>query len=156
MQRINRRRWGIIAACFLSVAPLLVSRAGESFKTDYFKGKVVPLADVLKRFGIKLDPDANATWMTLVAVDGKVYPLIKDSGSRMFFKDKRLLNRPMRLTGKLVDGTHLLQVVNVHSVRDGVLHDVYYWCEVCTIRAYEDKICECCGAPMELREVPVK
>jgi len=32
-------------------------------------------------------------------------PLVKDDGSRMFFKDKRLLDRPMRLTGRLVEGT---------------------------------------------------
>jgi len=157
MQRLKLRRYGIVAACLLSVVPLLLTRADDvAFKTTYYNGKVQPLADILKQSSIKLDPDAGPTWLALVAADGKTYPLIKDSGSRMFFKDKRLLNRPMRLTGKLFDGTNLLQVVNVHSVKDGTLHDVYYWCEVCTIRAYEDKICECCGAPMEFREVPVK
>jgi len=151
------RRGGILAVCLLCIAPLFLTRADDvAFKTTYFVGKVVPLADVLKRSGIKLDPDAGPSWLALVAADGKTYPLIKDSGSRMFFKDKRLLNQPMRLTGKLFDGANLLQVVNVHSIKDGKLHDVYYWCEVCTIRAYEDKICECCGAPMEFREVPVK
>jgi len=34
---------------------------------------------------------------------------------------------------------------------------VYYWCETCAIRRdYPEKgVCECCGGPMELREVPL-
>ena len=94
--------------------------------------------------------------VALVTDDGKVYPLIKDTGSRMFFKDKTLLNRPMRLTGRLHPGSQMLQVINVHSYKDGKLHDIYYWCDICTIKAYENVICECCGAAMDFREVPLK
>ena len=94
--------------------------------------------------------------MALAGEDGKVYPLIKDEGARMFFKDRRLTGRPMRLTGRLVAGTNLLQVVNVHSVRDGRLHEVFYWCDICAIRGYEQTQCGCCGDPMVLREVPVR
>ncbi len=35
-------------------------------------------------------------------------------------------------------------------------HDIYYWCDICAIKRFEKKECECCGAPMELREVKVK
>src|SRR6516164_3982459 len=87
---------------------------------------------------------------------GKVVPLIKDGGARMFFKDKRLLNRPMRLTGRLLPGSHLLQVVEVQSVHKGELYEVYYWCNICSIRRSEGGQCECCGGPMELKEEPVK
>jgi hypothetical protein len=93
--------------------------------------------------------------LALVTDDAKIYPLIKDDGSRMFFKDARLLNRPMRLTGRLFPDTHLLQVLEVHSLRQGQLHELYYWCDVCAIRRNEKNACECCGGPMELREVPV-
>ena len=74
----------------------------------------------------------------------------------MFFKDGKLLNRPMRLTGRLLPGSQLLQVVEVHSYLDGQLHEVYYWCDVCSIKRFEKKKCDCCGGPMELREEPVK
>jgi len=125
-------------------------------KTEYFKGKVVALAGVVEKFGSKLDPDAAATWFALAGDDGKIYPLIKDDGARMFFKDPRLLNRPMRLTGRLLSGSQLLQVVEVHSYLKGELHEVYYWCDICTIKRFENKNCDCCGAPMALRETPVK
>jgi hypothetical protein len=74
----------------------------------------------------------------------------------MFFLDSALLDRPMRLTGRLLPKCNLLQVVNVHSIKDGTMHEVYYFCDVCSIRRSEKKKCECCGGPMELREVPLK
>jgi hypothetical protein len=152
-------RLGLVVALTLGLAPVYLSRAQEKappLKVDFYKGKVVPLADVLSKQGAKLDADAAPHWMALVADDGKVYPLVKDAGSRMFFKDAKLLKRPMRLTGRLLPGSALLQVVNVHSYVKGQLHEVYYWCDICTIRGYEAGICDCCGGPMELREVPVK
>jgi hypothetical protein len=131
-------------------------RAPGPLKTQYYKGKVVPLAKLLEKQGAKLDQDAAPHWLALAAEDGKVYPLVKDDGSRMFFKDERLLNRPMRLTGRLVPGTGLLQVVDVHSYKGGKLHEVYYWCDICSIRGSELHKCDCCGGPMDLRETPVK
>ncbi len=85
-----------------------------------------------------------------------MYPLLKDDGSRLFFLDKRLQDRPMRLTGRLHPETRMLQVVGVHSVVKGQLCEVYYWCDICSIRRAEKKACDCCGGPMELREEPVK
>jgi hypothetical protein len=150
-------RLAVALALSAAMVPFLATMAGNAkSKNEEFKGKVVPLADILNKAGAKLDADAAPHWLALVTDDGKIYPLIKDTGSRMFYKDKRLLNRPMRLTGRLVPGSQLLQVINVHSYKDGKLHEVYYWCDICTIKAYENVICECCGAPMDLKEVPVK
>ena len=151
------RRSGIIAA--LAVAPILMGvtqGAQKADKLETFFGKVVSLADHLGKAGIKLDADASPYWLALITEDNKVYPLIKDTGARMFFKDNRLLNRPMRLTGKLIPGTAMLQVINVHSVKNGEIHEVFYWCDICTIRTSELDICDCCGGPMELREPPLR
>ncbi len=149
----------IVLAVSAGWLPLLT--AGDTKKSPDAKdvqltGKVVPLADLLAKFGSKLDADAAAVSLALVADGGKVYPLIKDDGARMFFSDKSLQGRPMRLTGRLYANSNLLQVINVHSLKDGKLHDVYYWCEICIIKRYEKGKCDCCGYPMEFREVPVK
>jgi hypothetical protein len=148
------RRLGLVAALALALSPLYA--APPAVKTSYFKGKVVPLADLVGKVGTKLDADAAPQWLALVGDDGKIYPLIKDDGARMFFKDNRLLNRPMRLTGRLLPGSQLLQVAEVHSVRNGALNELYYWCDICSIKRYEKKLCDCCGGPMELREEPVR
>jgi hypothetical protein len=120
-----------------------------------FKGKVVPLAEVTEKAGLKLDADAAPHSLVLVADDGTIYPLFKDDGSRMFFKDPKLLNRPMQLTGNLISKSHILQVVEVHSIKGGKLRSVFYWCDVCSIKRFEKKTCDCCGGPMRLREEEV-
>ena len=158
MNPILYRRLGIVIALAGSL-PVMLCRAQEgpaAFKTQHYQGNVVRLETVLAKSGVKLDADASPSWLALAADDGTVYPLVKDAGARMFFKDPVLLSRPMRLTGRLVGKTNLLQVVNVHSYRQGKLREVYYWCDICAIRGYEKTACGCCGAPMELRETEVK
>jgi hypothetical protein len=148
---LRYRRLGITAALAVALLPLL--RAAEPApKAQFFKGKVIALATYFEKQGAKLDRDAVEQWYALAGEDGKLYPLIKDEGSRMFFKDATLLNRPMRLTGRLIGDGPFLQVFQVHSYHNGQLHDVFYWCDICTIKRFEKKDCECCGAPMELRE----
>jgi hypothetical protein len=155
MRRVRLYRLGLCLALVLGVgsAALGVGERGPAAKEQPFAGKVIPLTDVLKKAGVKLDADAAPHWLALVTSADKVYPLVKDDGSRMFFKDSRLLNRPMRLTGRLVAGD-FLQVVQVHSVINGKLHEVDYWCDICSIRAFEPGKCACCGGPMALRELP--
>jgi hypothetical protein len=149
------RRLGLWAALLFAVSPVLFAAPPAAMNAE-FEGKVVPLAGVLEKAGAKLDADAAPYWLALAADDGKVYPLVKDEGARMFFKDARLLNRPMRLTGRLLAEGRLLQVVDVHSRVKGELHEVYYWCDICAIRRREKQTCDCCGGPMELKEEPVK
>jgi hypothetical protein len=152
----RKRRLALGATVLLGLSPVLAAAGPAATQTEYFKGKVVPLAGILEKQGVRLDADASPSWLALVSEDGKIYPLIKDDGSRMFYLDRRLLDRPMRLTGRLVPSSQLLQVIAVHSYLKGELHEVYYWCDVCSIRRNEKRICECCGGPMELREEPVK
>jgi hypothetical protein len=156
---LSKKRAAIVAAVALGFVPVCFTRADNNppvTKNEFYNGKVVPLGTLLDKHGAKLDADAVPYWLALAADDGKIYPLIKDAGARMFFKDAKLLNRPMRLTGRVVPGSTLLQVVGVHSYLKGKLHEVYYWCDICTIRGYEAGICDCCGGPMEFREVPAK
>jgi hypothetical protein len=159
MKSINHRRLTLCITLALACAPAAMGVHGQdkgNVKTQAYAGKVQPLAPLLDKQGAKLDADAAEHWLALVAEDGKVYPLIKDDGSRMFFKDKTLLNRPMRLTGRVIPETQLLQVVGVQSMVKGQLHEVYYWCDICSIRTYEPGKCGCCGEPTVLKEEPVK
>src|SRR5262245_42199110 len=109
MRRVTSRRLAVCAALAFCAGPLLIAAPREE-KRETFTGKVVPLADLVEKAGGKLDADAAPHWLALVTDDGKVYPLVKDAGSRLFFKDRALLNRPMRLTGHLLPGSQLLRV----------------------------------------------
>lgn len=154
----SRRRAGVLLALASTLVPLGGVRPDDvpALKTETFRGRVVPLAVLLAESGVKLDPDAAPAWLALRGEDGKVYPLVKDAGARLFFKDARLRDRPMRLTGRLVPGSQLLQVVAVQSYRGGALQDLYYWCDICTIKSHDPDVCGCCGGPVELREEPAR
>jgi hypothetical protein len=153
---MNARRLGVLTACAASLLPLLAWARPADDKVETFTGKVLPLADLVAKSGSRLDGDAAPHWLALVTDDGKVYPLVKDTGARMFFKDPALLNRPMRLSGKFLPGSQVLRVISVRSLKKGEPCEVYYWCDVCAIRRSEKDICECCGGPMRLVEEPVK
>ena len=145
----------VLGVCLACVAG--TTSAEPEAKTVQLEGKVVPMAGLLEKFGSKLDAEAAPHWLALVTNDGKTYPLIKDDGSRLFFADPHLQNRTMRISGRLFQDTHLLQVLSVNSVKNGQLYEIYYWCDICSIRRNELlKKCDCCGGPMELREEPVK
>jgi hypothetical protein len=147
-----RLRLGLLIAVVVALTPFLFAVEPKDAKTETFTGKVVRLDKLLEKSGVKIDPDAAAVSLALVTDDGKVYPLVKDDGARMFFKDARLLDRPMRLSGRVLGPGGMLQVTTVQSVIKGVPHEVYYWCDICSIRRTEKQLCDCCGAPMELRE----
>ncbi len=156
---MTRVRIGLLAALGFALLPLAGGWAGDKKavdKNEFYKGKVFRLADLLAKQGTKLDADAIPVTLVLQAEDGKLYPLVKDVGSRMFFTDAKLLNRPMRLTARRTPNSDFLQVINLHSIINGKLHEVYYWCDICTIRRTEGGACDCCGAPLEKREEPWK
>src|SRR5579871_350137 len=95
------RRLLLSLGCLAGLAPLWAAGPAELVT---FEGKVVPLADLVAQAGGRLDADPHS--LALVA-DGKVYTLVKDVGARPFFKDKALLNRTMRLTGRLLPGSQV-------------------------------------------------
>lgn len=148
-------RAAILCAVLIAATPLFwrpIDAASEE-KPTTFTGKVVLLKEVIEKSGSRLDRDAAPVLVGFV-VDGKAYVIIKDDGGRRFFKDERLLNREYNINGRLVGGT-MLQVLSVQAIKDGKPYDTYYWCDICAIRRTEMNDCDCCGAPLELREEPI-
>ncbi len=148
------RRRALAAACLFGLLPL--ATAGGPKRLQTYAGKVVRLADAVAKDGGKLDDDASPHWLALSADDGKLYPLVKDDCTRLFFKDPALLNRPVHLTGHVIPGSTVLRVTLVRTVHDGREYEVFYWCDICSIKRGEKNACECCGGPMALREEPVE
>lgn len=151
---VFQRRLGMLLALGFALLPLSIGAQKKDAKNEYWTGKVVRLADVLKKDNVKIDGDLPI--LVLQTDDGKLYPLLKDDGSRMFFKDAKLLNRPMRLSARKIPNSDFLQVLNVKSIVKGKVHDVYYYCDVCAIKRFEAGPCDCCLAPLEFREEPWK
>ena len=148
---------GLAGAALLSLHPRawLSAQPGNTALT--LEGEVIRLADLLKKEEIQLDPEAAPFALALRTRDGKILPIVKTLGSRALFQDGRLLNRPVQVRGRIPAGPGILVIERFYTLKNGIPHEVYYWCETCAIRRdYPDKgVCECCGGPMELREIPL-
>src|SRR5262245_48821136 len=132
MSPTRSRRVALGLALAFVAGPLLFAEPAKD-STVQLSGKVMTLREFVEKQGAKVDADA-ATILVLVTDDGKAYPLLKDAASRMYYTDKALRGRPMRLMGRLLPGSQFLQVLEAQSVKNGKPHEIYYWCDVCSIR----------------------
>ena len=103
------------------------------------RGDVVGCTDAAGNFG-------------LVSPDGKRYRFLSSDTSTAMFTDPRVRQRELQITAKLLSGDSL-EIVTVQSIRDGKLYDIYYFCELCNVRAYAPGPCPCCRAELEFREI---
>lgn len=87
--------------------------------------------------------------------DGKYYTLLRTSLAEALFVDERLHEKDLVITGRVFPRTQLLEVTRFLSIRDGVLHDLYYYCDTCYIRTVAPGSCDCCQAPVVLIERPL-
>jgi hypothetical protein len=87
--------------------------------------------------------------------NGKKYSLVHVITSRALFEDANLRAKDLEVTGQL-DAAGRLEVIQTRSVKNGKLHDVYYWCETCHIRSPYGGDCWCCFQPFEFKEVPMR
>jgi hypothetical protein len=119
-------------------------------KPQVFTGKVATPAAMKGRAA------AKPTTLELTADDGTAYTIPEDDASRLLFVDGRLRDRPLCVTAVKAAGKNRLQVIAVQVVKDEVVYDVDYWCEICQITANCPGACVCCGDPLEYRERPAK
>jgi hypothetical protein len=87
--------------------------------------------------------------------DGKYYTLLRTSLSEAMFVDERLHEKDLIINGRVFPKTQLLEVIRIRSIRDGVVHELYYYCDTCYIRAVAPGNCDCCQAPVVLIERPL-
>jgi len=120
------------------------------------RGKVVCLAEEMHDlYQVEL-PTGHAHLYGFKTEDGKYFTLLRNKYSEALFVDKRLHEKELILKGRTFAKTQLLEVNVMRSVRNGVTNDLYYYCEVCSIKAVGPGKCECCQDPVELVEKPLE
>ena len=87
--------------------------------------------------------------------EGTYYTLLRTSLAEAFFVDKRLHEKDLIINGRVFPNTQLLEVIRFSSIKDGVVHELYYYCDTCYIRAVAPGDCDCCQAPVVLIEKPL-
>ncbi|MBI4471627.1 MAG: hypothetical protein HY646_03100 [Acidobacteria bacterium] len=86
--------------------------------------------------------------------DGNIYSLKRSLTSESLFVDERVRAMDLELVGRL-DADKVFDAIQIHSIHDGRVWDVFYWCDTCFIRSTAPGPCFCCRQPFELRESPI-
>lgn len=110
---------------------------------------------VAERLGISLLDPAMSSIVAFQTDDGRLLPILPTEAGLFFYKDERVRDRPMRVVGRWHEDASALEVIDRYVLVDGKPNEIYYWCEICSIRMYHLKECDCCQGPIELREHPV-
>jgi len=112
------------------------SRRARPARTERFEARWVPLADLVAEAGSRLDPDAAPyCWP---AHGNCSVPWSRTAGPACSSRTA-LLNRPMAPDRPFCCGrVGVLPVTAAAHLVKGRPHDLYYWCDICSIRGGED------------------
>ena len=119
------------------------------------KGTVVCLAEEMRtHYNVELFKTHEHLY-GVKTEDGKYYTLLRTSLAEALFVDERLHEKDLLINGRVFPKTQLLEVTRFSSIKDGVVHELYYYCDTCYIRAVAPGNCDCCQAPVVLIERPL-
>jgi hypothetical protein len=143
----------LLAFGLLAGGPL--ARASDSTPQMELKGKVVCLPELMNRlYGVEL-VEPHQHLYGFQADNGELFTLLRTKYSEALFADDRVRAKQLLLKGRVLPKSHLFEVSRIRSVRNGVVYDLHYYCNVCNIEAVSPGRCECCQGPVELVEKPL-
>ena len=99
-----------------------------------------------------LVPPADGQQLQLALTGGGTVDLELDEGLELTMRDPQLAKRLWELRGQHQDGGRFA-VEKIFTVKDGELHRVTYYCEICHITTHEPGPCMCCQGVTDLREL---
>ena len=117
---------------------------------DRYKAEVPPVHDHMLGLKVEAKNAAGAKGPTSEAF--AYLTILRTPLSDALFADERFRRRTLRITGRRFPGTTLCELSRFQWFKEGKLFDVYYWCEVCSIRGVNPGPCACCQGKVELRE----
>ena len=119
------------------------------------KGNILCLVEEMKTlYNVELDGEHQHLYGFKTDED-KYFTLLQTPLSKALFVDKRLHEKDLIINGRVFPNSQLLDVLCFMSIRDGVVHELYYYCDTCYIRTVAPGNCDCCQAPVVLMEKPL-
>lgn len=100
-----------------------------------------------------LSPPVDGQPLQLALASGGTVELDLDEGLELTMRDPQLAKRLWEVRGERQDGGRFV-VEKIFTVKDGELHRVTYYCEICHITTHEPGLCMCCQGDTDLRELP--
>jgi hypothetical protein len=120
------------------------------------QGKVVCLPEEMHRVYQTDLPTNHEHSYGFRTTNGIYYTLLRTKLSEALFADQRLREKELLLTGNVLPKSQIFDVTAMKTIRNGVVCDLYYYCDICAIKTVTPGPCVCCQAPVELVEKPLE
>ena len=144
------------ALSFPSTAQDKAKPSGEA-QTVSLRGKVICLTEELQKpYQIITDCETRGHVYSLKTAAGKFHPFLPVDTAAAIWMDERFRQRDLQVTARVFPAIDFIEVIKLQSWRDGKLHDLYYFCDICSISSHKPGPCECCQEPVEFRETPAE
>ncbi len=153
----------LIASCVLFAAAADRAQSASPRKANHtagsreieLRGRVVCLPEEMHRIYQTDLPTNHEHLYGFKTTNGVYYTLLRTKLSEALFADPRLRDKELLLTGNLLPKSQIFDVTKMKSIRNGVVYDLYYYCDICAIKTVAPGPCVCCQAPVELVEKPL-
>ena len=119
------------------------------------RGRVVCLPEEMHRLYQAELPTGHEHIYGFKTSDAKYYTILRAKYSEALFADERFRQKELLLKGRVFPGTQIFEPMTIRSIKNGVVHDLYYYCAICDIETVAPGPCECCQGPTELVEKPL-
>ena len=131
------------------------SKSAQAVQEIELRGRVVCLWEEMNRLHQTNLPARHEHLYGLKTEDGTYYTLLRSKYSEALFSDKRVQQKDLLLKGRLFPNSQIFEPMRLRSIRNGIVHDLYYYCAICAIDAVAPDVCDCCQGPTELVEKPL-
>lgn len=110
-------------------------------------GRVACLDESGHRLDAEQDSNQASCNYELLTREGKRYIFSSNDLLVQMFTESRVRKMELQITA-LLHENDLLELIKVLAIKDGKLHDIYYFCDLCNITAYGPGPCSCCFQPL--------
>lgn len=126
----------------------------EQFTQGDLRGRIVCPNGSGQIFSCDQDRDESAQSYALETAGGKLYFFLSADPQTKMFSDRRVRARELEITVRLLPDKRV-EIIQIHSIKAGRSHRIFYYCDTCSITSFEPGPCYCCYQNFELRETPV-
>jgi hypothetical protein len=128
----------------------------STIPTQSIRGRIVCLAEEMHAVYETHLPTNHEHIYGFKAMDGQIFTVLRTKLSEAIFVDDRVRNRELILSVRVLPLSRVIDVVTIKSVKEEVVHDLFYYCFICSIRTVDPAICLCCQEPVEFMEEPLE
>jgi len=131
------------------------SAATNAIPTVELRGQIVCLSEEMRRLHGASVPDKHQHDYGFKSDSGFLYSLARTSLSEALLTDTNLLGKTFLLKGRIFPRTQIFEVTgNVHTLKAGKVFELFYYCDICSIKSSVPGPCMCCREPVHLVEEP--